>query len=234
MQEEKREKFKVLDYYPHNTISYSALTSFDSCPVCFYLRYFCGIKWPMPKAEAGKKFQDALDAKYSGQDYKKIILDAEEFKGDHKTPLDLIEKAYDFDEIVSLDEEYIADFKLGIPVKFIPDILTKKGIVENKYTSGYYNSRMVKKHKQGTLYYWGIKQLLGFEPKVQYQIFNTTRKIVELVDVEKDKGDVAELLTWMDKTLARIKKCYESEEWLLDIHSRFDCDLGKSCPIKYG
>lgn len=227
--EKQREKFKVLDYYPNEYISISALTSFEMCPVSFYLKYYLGVKWPSERATLGSQFQEALNAKYAGKDYTSIINSIK--ATDRPTAEELIKKANDFDEIVSIDKPYTANFGIGIPVMFVPDLLTKSTVVENKYSTGYYNPTMVQKQKQGTVYYWGVKQLFGFEPKVQYQIFNHKLKTVELVDVQKDSADVADMLNWMIATLARIKRCYESGNWIVQQHSKFKCDLGYACPI---
>lgn len=181
--------------------------------------------------ELGTKFQEALNLRYAGKDYKEVI-DTIADKSKETAKL-LISQSHDFDEIISIDSPYTVDFGLGIPVIFIPDLLTKKEVVENKYSSGYYNKEMVKKQKQATIYYYGVKKLLGLELPVKYQIFNHKKKTVELIELNKTDDEVFDMLAWMSSTLYKIKECYESGRWQRGEHGPYDCDLGKACPIKY-
>lgn len=218
-------------FWPHPTISYSALNLFNSCRVCFYLRYFCGVKWPSNyKMNMGTTFQDALNLKYS-KSKKSVdlsILEPEDISQFQY----LLSKANDFKDIVSIDSEYIVDFDIGIPVKFIPDLLTEHEIVENKYTGGYYNKRMVEKERQGDIYWYGIKRMMDAELPVKYQIFNHKKKTVSIVELKKKIEDVVDTISWMIITIYNIQQCYDDNKWA-GPHGRFDCNLGKSCPIKY-
>lgn len=231
-QKEVKKPFSVLDYYPGEFISVSALQMFENCPICFYLRYYCGVKWPARESmELGSKFQEALNLRYAGADYKNVI---DSIQGKHRETAELlIKQSSDFDQIISIDQPYIVDFGVGIPVKFIPDLLTKTTVVENKYSSGYYNEEMVKKQKQGTVYYFGVKKLFGFEPEVKYQIFNHKKKKVDVIPVAKTEDDVFDMLTWMSSTLYKIRECFHSGRWQRGEHGPYDCELGKACPIKY-
>jgi len=179
----------------------------------------------------GIKFQNALNKVYSKEDPKTEIASID--VKHRKIAGELIKKAKPFDNIVSIDSEYIVDFGLGIPVKFVPDLLTENEIVENKYTSGYYNEVMVKKQMQGTMYYWGIKKLFGKSLPVKYQIFNHRNKTVKIVELKKTTQDLAKMMTWMMTTLWKIHDCYETGMWGTRQHGKWDCDLGKACPIKY-
>lgn len=216
-------------FWPHSTISYSALTSFESCPVCFYLKYFGGIKWPSTdKMEAGSKFQEALNEFYAGKDYGKTIESM-----DDQVATQIIKGASSFNDIISIDSEYIADFGIGIPVKFIPDLLTKHEIVENKYTGGYYNEKMAREQKQGDIYWYGIKQVFGLELPVKYQIFNNKKKSISLVVLEKNIKDVTKTLAWMQLSIWRIKECHEKNSWNTGKHGKWECNLAKACPVRY-
>lgn len=223
---------KPLYFCPSQYISYSALTCFESCSYEFYVKYFLGVRFPETEAmRGGTIFQNALNAKYSGAD-PSPILDALPTK-EQATARKLLAQATDFDDIVSIDTPYEADFGLGIPVKFIPDLLTKTKCIENKYSSGYYNATMAKKQMQGTLYYHGVYMVLGYAPEVSYQIFNKRNGKAELVKLEKTQKDVDNLITWMDELLQGIKKCYDTGDWVPKSHGRFPCSLGDACPSKY-
>jgi hypothetical protein len=219
-------------FWPNDSISYSALTSFESCSICFYLKYFGKVKWPStPKMELGSLVQLALNKLYEGKDYKTIIetIPAD----DREVAKKLVKQATLFDDIISIDSEYICDFGLGIPVKFIPDLLTENEIVENKYTGGYYNEKMAREQKQGDIYWYGVRQLLGLELPVKYQIFNNKKKTVSLVTLDKNIKDVTKTLAWMQVKIWQIKDCYEKNSWNTGMHGKWDCNLGKACPIKY-
>ena len=179
----------------------------------------------------GSAFQEALNLKYSkSKDKQNLdILEPEDisaFKG-------LLDKAHDFKDILSVDSRYIADFGLGIPIQFIPDLLTKHEIVENKYTGGYYNEKMAREQKQGDIYWYGIRQLMGLELPVKYQIFNKKKKSVALVVLDKNIKDVTKTLSWMQIKIWQIKDCYGKNNWNTGKHGKWDCNLLKACPIKY-
>ncbi len=230
---EEQGRNNPLYYYPRKYTSVSALQSFEACPISFFLRYYCGVSWPQTeRMELGAKFQEALNKKYISEDYGEIIDSID--KQHRDTAKELIGKAFDFDKILSLDKEYVTDFGIGIPVKFIPDILTENEIVENKITGGYYNSNTVRHEKQGSVYYAGILKNTGKSLPVKYQLFNTKTKRCEIVMLNKSDRDIYNITDWMKKTLNGIKVCFDNDNWILDIHSRFDCGLGGACPIKYG
>lgn len=224
---------KGLWFYPNDYASISSLQSFENCPLNFYLRYYHHIKFPdKPQVLFGKLFQDLLNKKYSGESIRdELDKMAEE---DRKLATTLIRKAKDFDDIVSIDSPYMVDLGFGVPFKFVPDLITKTTIVENKVTSGYYNQRMVQSQKQGTLYYAGMMKLTGETRELVYQIFNRKNKTIKIVELTKNKKDVDALYSWIDKTLLKIEKCHNTGIWDIGTHSFFDCDLGKMCPIKYG
>lgn len=178
--------------------------------------------------ELGTQFQHALNAKYGGRDVGEYLSRMPEKH--RETARLLMSKARDFDDIISIDSEHSVDLGFGIDIKFIPDLLTKTAIVENKYTTGYYNASMVKKQKQATFYYVCAKKLFGFEAEVYYQIFNHKNKTVELVKVDKKQNDVDELLFWIDDKLHQIQKCYDTGNWVPKKHSGFKCSLGDACP----
>ena len=233
-QEGERVKFSVVNWYPGDSISYSALTSFENCSVCFYLHYYQGIKWP-PKASMkdGLAFQEALNKKHQGEPYLSEIQKV----GKPNIALDLIKQTdahMPVGEIISLDKEYIVDIGLDLPLKFIPDVLTKDSVIEHKYTTGYYNAEMVKTQKQSTIYYIGVKKLLGFEPKIQYWLFNTKKKKLEVVNIEKTEYDAQDTLYWMKNTLDKIKECYNKKQWIVPKHGNYPCDLKGACPILHG
>lgn len=230
----KEEKIeRPLTYYPHRTISCSALQSFEACPVAFFLHYYYGIDFPASeKMIAGSKFQEALNAKYAGQDYGAIIETIPDKLG--STAKELIEQAYSFDDILTLDSEYIVDFGVGIPVKFIPDILLKGKdgytVIENKFSGGYYNKDSIQKQMQGRIYYYGIYRLFNEYPLLKYQIFDNKKKTVELIELKYSDGEIAEMINWMMNILNKIKKSYESGKWVTKSHGKFSCGLGKACP----
>mgnify|MGYP001561887409 CR=1 FL=1 len=238
--QEKQEN-NFLYFYPNNHISISALQLFDACPLNFYLRYYLNIKFPEPsRVKLGSQFQAILNAKYADESYKGLLaaIDINE----RKTASELVKKANSFKNIISIDSPYQVDLGLGIPVKFVPDLvvglITPNGksslVIENKYTSGYYNKNMVNEQKQGTVYYIGIKKIYGLETNVIYQIFNHKSKKVELIEVErKTQKDIDTLLFWMDKKLSQIEKCNNTGIWDIGSHSKFICDLGPNCPVNY-
>ena len=180
--------------------------------------------------ELGDKFQKALNELYANRDYRPIL---ETINGEGREMAEkLIKQATLFTDIVSIDSGYIVDFGVGIPVKFIPDLLLKDTVIENKYTSGYYSAKTVQTQRQGTVYYYGVKMLKNYFPKIIYQLFNNKTGKAQLVPVEKNIEDVADMLQWMLSTLGRIKKSYDTGGWS-GHHGKFDCNLGKACPIKY-
>ncbi len=142
----------------------------------------------------------------------------------------LIEQATPFDDIITLDMEYMADFGLGIPVKFIPDILTKTKIIDNKYSGGYYNAKNVQTHLQGPMYHQGVYMLFGDRRDVYYQIFNKKNGKVELVKIEDIQKKVDRTLLWMDETIHAVKRCYDTGNWITPEHTKFTCNLGEACP----
>ena len=232
---------RPLYFYPKEYISISSLQAFESCPLNFYIRYYLDVKFPEPeRVKFGSQFQAMLNAKYAGESYKDLLMEID--INERLVANDLIEKANHFTNIVSIDSPYQVDLGLGIPVKFIPDLVVESSVfdekrslvVENKYISGYYNKGMVNEQKQGTLYYVGIKKVYGFETNVVYQIFNRKKKKVELVEVErKTQKDVDRLLFWIDKKLKQIEKCNSTGVWDIGGHSKFICDLGPNCPVNY-
>lgn len=220
-------------YYPLPFTSVTALQSFEACPICFYFRYYCGVQWqPNEKMVVGTKFQEALNKKYAGESYDDIINSIDDkYK---ETAQKLIQEANDFDDIISIDEPYVIDFGLDVPVRFTPDLLTKKYVIENKYSGGYYNPKMVQKQMQGTTYFYGVKKKFGFEPEIRYQIFDHKLKTVSLIEVKKTEEDVKAMLEWMKSILSTIKKCYDTGAWHIKQHGFYPCNLGKACPIKHG
>lgn len=226
-------KDKPAYYYPGSFTSVTTLQSFESCPICFYLKYYCGVEWkPNEKMIVGTLFQEALNLKYAGKDFMdKLISIPVNYR---ETAKELMKEAHDFDEIISIDEPYIVDFGLDVPIRFTPDLLTKKYVIENKYSGGYYNPIMVQKQRQGTTYYYGVKKLFDFEPEIRYQIFDHKLRTVSLIEVKKTQKDVDEMLEWMKTTLSRIKTCYDTKIWHIKQHSIYPCELKRACPIKYG
>ena len=225
---------KPLSYWPNEYVSVSALQSFESCPVSFFLHYFCGVEWKANKnMKLGTIFQNALNAKYKGEDYTEIIKTIE--GPDGKIAQDLIKLANKFEGIVSIDTPYVVDFGLGIDVKFVPDLLIKNEkytCIENKYSGGYYNEDMVHKQMQGRVYSYGLHKVFGEEPEVRYQIFNKKNKTVKLIDVKYDNTDIAEMISWILSTLGRVRRCFESDNWVIHQHSKYPCNLGnEACPI---
>lgn len=223
----------TLYYYPKENISISALNAFENCPFSFWMRYFQGHKAPeKDNVTFGKKFQDVLNAKYRGQDTKPL-LEAIEPKSRGLASL-LLTKAQDFDEIVSVDESYTVDIGFGHPIVFVPDLLTKKSIVENKTTTGYYNADMVDTERQATLYYLGVRKLHGFVPEIVYQIFNTRAKTHELVPTKRTDKDIEELMDWIEDKLKKIDIMHKTGKW--DFGNHKFCDFKNVCPLheKYG
>lgn len=226
----------MLGFWPNPYVSVSALQSFESCPLCFYLHYYCGIRWPeRDSMRDGSIFQEALNLKYANGNYadKLSTLSAESLHSATKL-IEQVDGLKDGESIISIDSQRFADFGLGIPVIFIPDLLTTTTVREHKFTTGYYNKSMVQTQKQGTLYYWGVYKELGFEPNVEYYLFNKKTAKLEIVKLQKTKKDVDDMLEWMRSTLARIKRCYDNGMWSIRQHGKYDCDLRRACPIKYG
>lgn len=221
-----------VDWFPNDYISFSAMKAYEDCPMSFYLRYYCKVKWPQNDAMIlGGKFQEALNAKYDGKDPLEIINELPE--GDiQTTAIGLMGRANSFPDILSIDSPYIVDFGFDIPVKFIPDLVTKDRIIENKYTGGYYNKRMALKEKQGTLYYHGMYIQSGVHRPVSYQIFNKKNGKVELVDTPKTQDDVDELYSWMNYIISNIKENYKTGMWV-GPHTKYKCNLGDACPNRY-
>jgi len=181
--------------------------------------------------EAGSSFQEALNAKSVGGDYKAIIkaMKPEE----RKMATQLINKtSYEYDEVISVDAPHLVDFGFGIPMMIVPDLLTKTKIIENKFTTGWYSAKTVAQEKQGTIYYWGVKQKFGLDLEVVYQIFNKKKGTIELVPLKKTQADVDEMLHWIKTTLDMVKHCYDSDNWGPKSHGRWGCLLGKTCPCK--
>ncbi len=225
---EGRQDDKPLYFFPSPYVSYSSLNTFRQCSYSFYVKYFLKIRFPdNEKMRMGTIFQNALNLKYAGQDPNGMLGNLpEEWR---KVSRELVKKAHDFDKIRTIDQPYDVDFGLGIPVRFIPDLLTENETVENKFTSGYYNKNMVRKQKQSTLYFHGVRTLFDEIP-VYYQIFNYKKGTMEFVQVEKTQRDVDDLISWMDETLQMIKRCYDSHSWITPEHTRFKCNLAEACP----
>lgn len=224
--------FKYLYYFPLPYIGVSILQSFESCPVCFYYRYYHNIVFPpSDKMLFGTIFQDALTAKYKGEDYKKILHKLS--KSDKKKATELLNKSNDFKDILYYDEYMYADLGLGIPVRFAADMITQHEIVENKTSRGYYNAEMVKKQNQGSLYHECVKRLLGLDLPVKYQIFNIPNNTCELVVLEKTPKDTEAVIDWVKNTLQKIKTCYDTKTWTIKTHGVYACNFGKACPILY-
>lgn len=223
-----------LYFYPKDHMSISALNSFSNCPFSFYMSYFLGVR-PKEKSKLtfGKQFQDLLNAKYRGQDTK-AALSLVDAKKRGLASL-LLSKAYDFDDIVSVDEHYNLDLGFGIPFEFAPDLTTKKGIVENKCTTGYYNASMVNDEKQGTVYYLGVKKMTGIKnPTLHYQIFNTITQESELVNSPRSDKDIDKLMDWLEMRLKQMERCYLTGLW--DTGEHGFCNFKNVCPLqeKYG
>lgn len=214
--------------YPRQYTSYSALRSFESCPFSFYMRYIAGMKSPQSeKARIGALFQDGLNAKYSGQDPKEFINKMPPKQRGIATLLMM--KAYTFEDILSLDQPYDVDLGFDIPFRIVPDVLTQKSIIENKYTSGYYNPESIKKEQQALLYYVGIKAVLGGARKVYYQLFNTVKKSVELVEIDPSDDQIDGLMDWIEKQFTGIDQCMRTDIWDNGTHKM--CDWPLTCPL---
>jgi hypothetical protein len=214
--------------YPNEHLSISSLQSFWNCPFSFHMKYICGIEPPQKdKAKDGGLFQLALNAKYRGEDPLPVIKDMDAKKRGIATLL--LGQAYNFNDIISIDEPYKIDLGFGAPMMFIPDLLTRHEIVENKYTTGYYNSKMVMSERQRIVYYLGVRKLFGFDPKVKYQIFNTKNKSVELVETPTTTRDIDELMDWIENTLGMVDKCISTDNWDHGQHSW--CDWPLVCPL---
>lgn len=222
-----------LYFYPKEHLSVSSLNSFTNCPFSFYMKYYLGIRAPEnEKLILGKQFQELLNAKYLGEDTRAKLQEiAPKSRGVASL---LLGKAHDFNEIVSVDEPYKVDLGFGIPIMFVPDLLTKTKIIENKYTTGYYNANMVNGEKQATVYYVGVRKVHGFTPEVYYQIFNTKDKSCELINSPRGPKDIDILMDWIEDRLKQIEKCFLTGQWDAGTH-KF-CDFPIVCPLqeKYG
>ena len=228
-QENNEDKFKYLSYFPLPYIGVSILQSFDACPVSFYFRYYHDIVFkPNDKMKFGITFQDALTAKYKGEEYLPILGSLT--KKNYTKAKSLLDKSHEFKDILYYDEYMTADLGLGIPVRFAADMITRHEIVENKTTSGYYNAEMARKQNQGSLYFECVRRLLGLELPIKYQIFNIPNNTCELVVLEKTSADSLKVINWMRDTLQKIETCYTSGNWVTKNHGKYSCDLGKSCP----
>lgn len=230
IQEEKVQN----NLYPGDHLSISSLQSFDNCPFSFFMRYVCGIK-PVQaeKAILGAQFQEALNAKYRGEDPAPLI--AKMVPKSRGIATLLMMKANTFADIISLDQKYEVDLGFGVPIVFVPDILTKESIVENKFTTGYYNPKMVLTERQRIVYYVGVRKLFGFNPKVYYQLFNTLKKTVELIETPTGLGDIDSLMDWIELKLGQIQRCMSTGIWDIGVEHGF-CDFKNTCPLglKYG
>lgn len=222
------------NFYPAKHLSISSLQSFNNCPFSFMMKYVLGIKPEQKdKAVLGDLFQKGLNAKYAGGDPAPFIAEMPAKSRGIATLLMM--KANTFDNIISLDEKYEVDLGFGIPLVFVPDVLTKDAIIENKFTTGYYNPKMVMTERQRIVYYVGVRKLFGFNPKVYYQLFNTAKKSVELIETPTNLGDVDELMDWIELKMKQVQKCMETGVW--DIGpSHSWCDYKNTCPLmlKYG
>lgn len=222
-------KSKEFDWLPLDVVSYSMLDSFNSCSVSWYLRYFCGVTWPMTdKMSDGTILQDALNLKYAGKEYLPKLKELVSWK--RVQPL--IEKLPELDNIISLDTPHFVDFDLGIPVKVTPDFFTKDKIIDAKFTGGYYNNKSVQNMLQLTIYKEGARRLFGLDTRLYYWIFNNKRFDFEEVEVTRTQKDTDNMLKWFKTTLDNIKKCHDSKNWIINNHTKYTCDLGrKACPI---
>lgn len=216
--------------YPREHMSISSLQLFDNCPFSFMMRYMLDVKLPQtPKQKLGDQFQKALNLRYSGQDPTPKIQEMEPKMRGIATLL--MNKSFDFDGIVSLDKEYKVDLGFDVPMMFIPDILTDSAIIENKFTTGYYNPKMVLKERQRIVYYVGVRRLFGFNPKVYYQLFNTSKKSVELIETPTDLNDIDQLMIWIEKTLRQIQRCMQTGDWTSGSNHSW-CSYPISCPLQ--
>ncbi len=221
-------KKQQVDWYPLGNVSYSIISSFESCPVSWYLKYFCNINWPMnEKMTNGVIFQDTLNLKYGGKEYTTKLKELNDWKKIN----DIIDILPDIDDIVSIDTPHFVDFGLGIPLKFTPDFLTKDKIIDAKLTGGYYNKNSVQTMNQLTIYKEGVKRLYGRDTELYYWIINNKKYTFEEVKVNKTDKDTEEMINWFKKNLEKIKECYYTKQWIIPQHSRFKCNLGVSCPI---
>jgi hypothetical protein len=192
------------------------------------MKYVVGVRPPQPpKARDGSIFQEALNAKYKGEDPTPIIAQMSPKKRGIATLL--LMKANPFTDIVSLDQPYDVDLGFDVPVKIIPDLLTGVEIVENKFTSGYYNPESVKSEPQALLYYVGIKALTGSKKKVYYQLFNTVSKDVTMVEITPDSEQIDGLFDWIETQFNGIDKCMRTDIW--DHGNHRQCDFPTTCPL---
>jgi hypothetical protein len=217
-----------MDKYPNKHISISSLQSFNNCPYSYFMRYVVGIKpQQKDKMKDGSLFQEALNAKYGGNSTD-FFIDQMSPKVKEIARL-LIEKANPLEDIISLDKEYILDLGFDVPVKFIPDVLTKTSIIENKFTTGYYSPKMVLKERQRIMYSLGVRKLFDFDPKVYYQLFNTVKKSVELIEAPVTLKDIDELMDWINVTMQQVYKCMSTGVW--DVGSHSWCNYELTCPL---
>ena len=220
---------KPLYYYPKEYTSISALQSFDKCPFSFYMRYFLKVRTTMPdRVEFGKDFQEILSEKYAkGNPEARLEMINPRKRGLAKL---FLMKSHDFENIVRIDEMEEVDVGLEIPFKFAIDLTLEDSIIENKVTGGYYNDKRLKREVQTTLYFLATKILRGVTPKVFYQIFNTKKKSVELIRVQKTPAHVAHFYDWASGVLKRIENAYNNDKWTTDVHGPFPCDFAGICP----
>ncbi len=225
---ENKKRIKPLYYYPHSFVSFTALNSFLNCPYGFYVRNYLKIKLdPNDKMMFGINFQNLLNAKYLKQDTEKeldTIVKEKRALADK-----LVKGAFDFDKIISADKPYDFDLGYGIPLRFVPDLLTEDSIVENKTTTGFYNRRSVNKEMQMDFYYVGVRRTFGFIPKCYYQIFNVKTEKVDLIEVQKDNRNVDNFVNWVGESLIKIKKCYDRGIWDIGYHKL--CNYPRTCPL---
>lgn len=181
----------------------------------------------------GKQFQDILNAKYRGKNPGGLIEQLTgPFKGLAKT---LLPQAYDIeqtDNIVSVDTPYQLDLGFGIPFTYIPDLLTQQRLIENKVSGGYYdNSALIRKEKQMTLYYIGVRKMFGEDPKLYYQVFNTKKKKAVMLATERNHDDIEVFMEWTESLLWRIERCFQTDNWFEGLHSYMPCGFPNTCPI---
>lgn len=218
-----------LYFYPNEHLSISALKSFENCPWGFHARYYLGLKADEKDAVTfGKQFQDLLNAKYRRLDTEPLLeVFSKKQKGLAKL---LLTKSYDFEDVISVDQPYKVDLGFGIPFMFVPDLLTKTTLVENKTTAGYYNSNMIKDEKQATVYYVGVRKEFGFTPEIKYQLFNTKDQSCQLLDSPRTGKDIDDLMDWIEATLKQIEKCYNTGRW--DTGKHKFCNYKNVCELQ--
>lgn len=215
-------------------LSISSLNLFDNCPFSWMMKYVCHIKTKQTdKQLLGEQFQNALNAKYAGKDFAPLIKKmAPKMRG---VATLLIKQAHDFEDIVSLDQKYTMDLGFEVPIVFVPDIITNDSIIENKFTTGYYNAQRVVTERQRVMYYLGFRKIFSRDTAgVYYQIFNTSKKNVQLIKTPTTTKDIDDLMGWMDTKIRQIHKCIETDSW--DTGRHVFCDYPLVCPLmeKYG